>query len=534
VTSLRSGSATDIGRVRTSNQDVALEGPDLYAVADGMGGHAGGEVAARLAVDTLRSSFQRQPSVEGLRRAVAEANRAVWRQSQTESGLRGMGTTLTATALVRDAQGRPVIALANVGDSRAYVYSNGQAVQVTADHSLAEEKVRHGEMTEAEAAVHPHRHILTRALGVASDVDVDLWELSLQHGDRILLCSDGLTNEIADERISETLDTVDDPREAARTLVRAAVEHGGNDNVTVVVLDVIADDVGVGVAAGTEGALGGRSAEAGGEGKNGETAGAVEGAQLADGAAPLGAGASAVSGAQTALGSQTAPGAPGAGSNASEPLTAGRGGGVLVADERAAHVPVRPVPSPAAGAPAIADRPIAAPSTPPRPAPERPSRRERRRQRRMAGIPRMITVRVVLFAVLVAAVVAAAYTLVRWYAMDDWYVAVDHQHLAIYQGRPSGFLWFKPKLVDETSVTTSGILPYRLPTVRPDKQEASLSAARRYVSNLHQEFLAVQQLGSGATPSSATTAPSTAPSTTTTTTAPSATTTLPPPAAGSQ
>jgi protein phosphatase len=132
----------------------------------------------------------------------------------------------------------------------------------------------------------------------------------------------------------------------------------------------------------------------------------------------------------------------------------------------------------------------------------------------MAGIPRLVTVRVVLFVVLVAAVVYAAYALVRWYAMDDWYVSVDHSHLAIYHGRPGGFLWFKPRLVDDTSVTVSGILPVALPTVRADKEEPSAAAARRYVANLHQEFLATRQLGVGVTPagtstSSATTAPPT-------------------------
>ncbi|MDA8075861.1 MAG: Stp1/IreP family PP2C-type Ser/Thr phosphatase, partial [Actinomycetota bacterium] len=238
MTSLRSGSASDVGKVRSSNQDVAYESADLFAVADGMGGHVGGEVAARVAVDSLRVAFQRQPSVEGLRRAVAEANRAVWRQSQAESGLRGMGTTLTATALVQETGGRQVVALANVGDSRAYVFSKGQVIQVTADHSLAEEKVRQGQLTQAEAAVHPHRHILTRALGVSSDVDVDLWELHLRDGDRILLCSDGLTNEVGDEQIGEILGSVKGPEEAAKALVQAALDHGGSDNVTCVVIDV--------------------------------------------------------------------------------------------------------------------------------------------------------------------------------------------------------------------------------------------------------------------------------------------------------
>ena len=123
MTVLRSGSATDVGRVRNANQDMPLEDENLFAVADGMGGHAGGEVAARVAVDTLRSAFARQPSIEGLREAVAEANSAVWRASQVQSDLRGMGTTLTAAALVAGSDGRDFVALANVGDSRAYVYS---------------------------------------------------------------------------------------------------------------------------------------------------------------------------------------------------------------------------------------------------------------------------------------------------------------------------------------------------------------------------------------------------------------------------
>lgn len=127
----------------------------------------------------------------------------------------------------------------------------------------------------------------------------------------------------------------------------------------------------------------------------------------------------------------------------------------------------------------------------------RPSRKELRRRRRMAGVPRMVTFRVLLFLVLVLAVVAAAYALVRWYATSDWYVAVDNQHLAVYRGRPGGFLWFKPKLVDETSVTTSEILPFRLPTVRATHPEPSLAAARRYVQNLHQEYLATRPTASG-------------------------------------
>ncbi|MGH9092774.1 MAG: Stp1/IreP family PP2C-type Ser/Thr phosphatase, partial [Acidimicrobiales bacterium] len=242
MTVLRSGSATDVGRVRSSNQDLSLEAPNLYAVADGMGGHAGGEVAAQVAVDALREAFARHATLDGLRQAVGEANAAVWRQSQQRVELRGMGTTLTAAALVAGTDGRDVIALANVGDSRAYLFSGGRVTQVTADHSLAEEKVRHGELTEAEAAVHPHRHILTRALGVAAGVEVDLWELHLQVGDRLLLCSDGLTNEVDPAGIAGVLSEVADPTDAARHLVAMANEHGGNDNITVVVVDVLVGD----------------------------------------------------------------------------------------------------------------------------------------------------------------------------------------------------------------------------------------------------------------------------------------------------
>src|ERR1700733_3751627 len=212
MTVLRSGSATDVGRVRTVNQDMVLEQPNLYAVADGMGGHVGGEVAARVAVETLGHVFERTPTVDGLRGAFSEANAAVWHESQSNLDLRGMGTTLTALGLVAGPDGRDVLALANVGDSRAYVYSDGELLQVTDPHSLAEERMRHGAMTEQEAAVHPQRHILTRVIGVFSEVETDMWELQLRPGDRVLLCSDGLSNEVDTDEIAGILASAADPR----------------------------------------------------------------------------------------------------------------------------------------------------------------------------------------------------------------------------------------------------------------------------------------------------------------------------------
>ncbi|MDE3086357.1 MAG: Stp1/IreP family PP2C-type Ser/Thr phosphatase [Acidobacteriota bacterium] len=238
MTVLRSGSATDVGRVRTVNEDRALESMTLFAVADGMGGHAGGEVASGTAIEAFQREFSRQPTVAGLTAAVHQANRSVYERSLEDAELRGMGTTLTAAALVATDEGDR-LALANVGDSRSYVLHDGELTQLSHDHSVAEELVDRGELSEAEAAVHPHRHILTRALGVSSDVDVDIWQVVPTAGDRYLLCSDGLTNEVPEPRIAKILATTADPQEAADTLVRLANENGGNDNITVVVLDVL-------------------------------------------------------------------------------------------------------------------------------------------------------------------------------------------------------------------------------------------------------------------------------------------------------
>jgi PPM family protein phosphatase len=513
VTVLRSGSATDVGRVRTTNQDMPLEAPNLFAVADGMGGHAAGEVAAQIAVDTLRSSFTGHTSVDGLRQAVTDANAAVWRQSQLRSELRGMGTTLIAAALVPDTDGRDVIALANVGDSRAYVYSEAHIAQITADHSLAEEKVRHGELTEAEAAVHPHRHILTRALGVSSGVEVDLWELRLKAGDRLLLCSDGLTNEVDTTEIAGVLAAETDPAEAAHRLVAAANEHGGSDNITAVVVDVMAGDGSVPPTAGSGG----------------------NGAAAVAPVAPTPGAAVPVGGAEPSAGPGRggdshagAPGVTGVGARA-EDLTgavpAQRGGSLVAASQEDSGGGVI-APPPPPGAPADEGEVEPPPS---------PDRRERRRQRRLAGIPRRVTLRVLFFAVLLAAVVAAAYFLVRWYATDNWFVTLDGNQVVIYQGRPGGLLWFKPTVVQRTGLTTADVLTRRIGTLRADKQEPSLAQARRYVANLRQEYQSQQAIangnGTGSTTTTTTVPPTTTTPTITTTTTPSSPSTTSPLAA---
>jgi PPM family protein phosphatase len=240
VTTLRSGSATDVGRVRSSNEDWALENGTLFAVADGLGGHVGGEVASRTAVEVLRQTFFQQGfSTESLTGAVQQANRAVWDRSRQEPGLRGMGTTLTALALLNE-EGEQ-LAVAHVGDSRAYLFRDGRLTQLTHDHSLVEEMVRSGELTTEDAAMHPQRHVVTRALGIESEVDVDVRHLAPLPRDRVLLCSDGLINEIDEQEIAVALARNSGPKQVATELVSSARAHGGNDNITVVVVDVIDD-----------------------------------------------------------------------------------------------------------------------------------------------------------------------------------------------------------------------------------------------------------------------------------------------------
>ena len=242
MTQLKAGAATDVGRVRQINEDRYLADERLFAVADGVGGHQAGEVASQTSVETLQRTFEDgEHTTEGLITAAEAANQAVWQLAQGSREKRGMGTTLTALALVQE-DGEEQLALINVGDSRAYMLQQGELIQLTEDHSLVEELVRDGKLTPAEAQVHPQRSIITRALGMEPAIEVDSWEIIPYTGDRILLCSDGLTNELSDERIASTLRQIADPQEAAHDLVRQARSAGGSDNITVVVVDVVDDD----------------------------------------------------------------------------------------------------------------------------------------------------------------------------------------------------------------------------------------------------------------------------------------------------
>ena len=242
MTGLRSGSATDVGRRRNLNQDMVLEAATIFAIADGMGGHQGGEVASLTAIEALRDAFHREEGAAGLEAAIGSANDAVADKSARSPDLRGMGTTLAVVALVDDGDGGELLAVGNIGDSRIYLLRNGELSQLTDDHSLPQELFRQGQLTEAEAAVDPRRNVVTRVLGPSFGEGPDMQNLVPYAGDRIVLCSDGLYNEVTDADIATVLRTVRDPKEAARRLVDDANANGGGDNISVIVVDVVDDD----------------------------------------------------------------------------------------------------------------------------------------------------------------------------------------------------------------------------------------------------------------------------------------------------
>lgn len=224
---------TDTGLTRATNEDGLLMEPPLYAVADGMGGHRAGEIASRVALEELLASAPARLDAKALGRAVRAANRAVIAAAAKSRTRTGMGTTLTA-AMVDGAS----LAVAHVGDSRAYLLHAGRLERLTDDHSMVGDLIREGSLTEEEARFHPQRSVITRALGSDPNVVADVFEVEGSPGDRLLLTTDGLTGMLADEFIGEILAAEKDPERATQTLVDAANRAGGYDNITVVVVDL--------------------------------------------------------------------------------------------------------------------------------------------------------------------------------------------------------------------------------------------------------------------------------------------------------
>ncbi len=231
---LKTASRVDIGRVRDNNEDAVVMSDRLAGVADGMGGGPGGEIASAIAIDLVQAAFAGE-SLDELRGGARAANRAIWARASTSAELEGMGSTLCAVGLTGDG----TLAVVNVGDSRAYVFRNGELKQLTNDHTVTAEMVRRGELSEQDALDHPHRNVLTRVLGVGPDVELDDAVYAANEGDRVLVCTDGLFNEVSDHQIASVIDT-GDVQAVADALVDLALSAGARDNVAVVVAEVSA------------------------------------------------------------------------------------------------------------------------------------------------------------------------------------------------------------------------------------------------------------------------------------------------------
>lgn len=237
MTRWRYAAATDTGLVRQSNQDAVFANAEIAIVADGMGGHAAGEVASALTIETVLEGFEKSPTIGGLHKAIEHANREVLANAAAHPERQGMGTTIIAVGLTIDEQGITSPTLFHVGDSRAYQLRDGAIRQLSDDHSVAEEWVRLGRLTPEEALVHPNRHMLTRGIGVEDVIAIDVMSLNVQAGDRVLLCSDGLSNELASEEIARIASAEAPLEEIVAHLVQAAKDSGGRDNVSAVLIE---------------------------------------------------------------------------------------------------------------------------------------------------------------------------------------------------------------------------------------------------------------------------------------------------------
>lgn len=225
------GACSDVGLVRRVNEDSKCHEYPLFAVADGMGGHSAGDVASALAIETIA---ERIGQSESLSDAVRAANKVIFRRASQEPELSGMGTTLTAMVA-----GDTTAHIAHVGDSRAYLLRDGELSRLTQDHTVVGRLVQQGKIQPEDADRHPQRSYLERALGVDSDVEVDVYVLDFKPHDRVLLCSDGLFGMVDDDLIASVLADQSDPQRAADQLCEAAVKAGGNDNVTTVIVDFL-------------------------------------------------------------------------------------------------------------------------------------------------------------------------------------------------------------------------------------------------------------------------------------------------------
>ena len=373
MTRWRYAAATDTGLVRQNNQDAVYVDDHLAIVADGMGGHAAGDVAATMTIASVREEFAMRPSVDGLFRAIEAANRDVLDDATQNPEHFGMGTTVIAVGLTEDATGVASPTLVHVGDSRAYQLRDGALRRLSDDHSVAEEWVRMGRLTPEEAAVHPRRHQLTRGVGVEATIAVDVSSLEAIAGDRLLLCSDGLSNELSDDTLAQLASAPRPLDQAVEDLISAAKSAGGRDNISAVLLEFVDVDV------------------------------------------------------ATTLIKRTISSAP---------------------------------------------APVAAASSS---AYTRPRRH--------------LTWRVWVVAAIFVGVAVGFVAIVHWYAYSTYYLADDAGTVAIYQGQPSGVLWYHPKLVLSTTFLVSQLTAPDARAISSNPSEPSVTTALNVVSSMHNRWL---------------------------------------------
>ncbi|MHB8379315.1 MAG: protein phosphatase 2C domain-containing protein [Acidimicrobiales bacterium] len=371
MTRWRFAAATDIGLVRQSNQDALFADDTLAIIADGMGGHQAGEVAAAMSIELVRQGFRKSQNVEGLIEAIQSANTAVVNDAQENPAHFGMGTTIIAIGLTYDLADVVTPTLVHVGDSRAYQIRDGALRQLSEDHSVAEEWVRMGRLTPEEAAVHPRRHQLTRGVGVEDTISIDVASINAAAGDRILLCSDGLSNELDGDTLVRLASAPNGLELAVERLVSAAKVAGGRDNISVILIEF--DEV------------------------------SVSATQI-----------------RRTMSSAPPPVAPIA------PLTNGR----------------------------------------------------RRR----------LTWRVWAVVFIFAGVIAGGVAVVHWYAYSTYYLAKDGTTIAVYQGQPSGVLWYQPVLVADTGLPSSRLRPSDARALAATISEPSLNAALSYAKYLNKAW----------------------------------------------
>jgi len=464
VTVLRAGGATHVGMVRQNNQDSLLMAPEaeVYGVADGMGGHQGGEVASAMAVELTRANVVAR-DLDALVAAAAVANRAIFERAGSQPELHGMGTTLVAVQLVDGPDGDEV-GWINVGDSRVYLLRDDRLLQLSHDHSLVEDLVRDGQLTPDEAAVHPQRNIITRALGIDLDVNVDAGSVQPFTGDRFLVCSDGLFNEVSEDQIASVLRRLVDPDEAAAELIRLANEGGGRDNITVVLVDVVDD--------------GGRS----------EAAAALLAARGEDGGL-------------------AAPPAE----DLVTPMNDLPEVSVPVVRAPVEEEPYRDV---------FADRRSSLP--------EAADDYGADHDDLFGDVDRVrgkrVTWRVLGFVLLLLLVAAVVVGAIGWSARNTYFVTFAGDDVALYRGKPGGVLMFDPELVSRSKITRAEVPPALRPTIEAGKEFGSRSAAERYLVNLRIQATEDQPTTTTTTPATTTTTAAAGP----TTTVPGATTTTAP------